>query len=103
MTNDVKLQPTTVKNPRGNTVHKRTHLLIEELICTEGELLVHVGSTIGREIRKLTQRVAFAFRSTISLSTTYAPGHLIFQRNMIVHQKELIDWGGNHDVSCTGL
>ena len=54
-----------------------------ELIRTEGELNVPASSTIGREIRKLTQKVAL---------TTYAPGHLVFNRDMIIHQKELIDW-----------
>ena len=85
-------QPTTVKNPRGNAVHERAHLLMAELLRTEEELYVPVGSTIGREIRKLIQRVAFALRSTVSSMTTYAPGHLVFNRDMIVHQKELINW-----------
>ena len=88
----VRSQPTTIKNPRGNAVHERTHLLMAELIRTEGELYVPASSTIGREIRKLTQRVAFALRSTVSSITTYAPGHLVFNRDMIIHQKELIDW-----------
>ena len=63
-----------------------------ELIRTEKELNVPVGSTIGREIRKLTQRVAFALRLTVSSMTTYTPGHLVYNRDMIVHQKELINW-----------
>ena len=33
----VRSHPTTVKNPRGNAVHERTHLLMAELIRTEGE------------------------------------------------------------------
>lgn len=88
----VRPQPTTIKNSRGNAIHKRAHLLMAELIRTEGDLYVPVGSTIGREIRKLTLRVAFALRSTVSSLTTYSPGHLIFQRGMITHKKELIDW-----------
>ena len=63
-----------------------------ELLRTQGEIYVPANSTIGREIRKLTQRVAFALRSTVSSLTTYSPGQLIFQRDMIIHQKELIDW-----------
>ena len=68
-----------------------------ELIRTEKELNVPIGSTIGREIRKLTQRVAFALRSTVSSITTYAPGHLIFDRDMIIHQHELIKWDKIYD------
>ena len=87
----VRSQATTIKNLRSNAVHERAHLLMAELIRKEGELNVPAGSTIGREIRKLTQRVAFALRSTISSLTTYAPRHLVFVRDMIIHQKELID------------
>ena len=56
----VRSQSTTVKNPRGNALHERTHLLTGALIRSEGMITVPPTTTIGREIRKLTQRVAFA-------------------------------------------
>lgn len=63
-----------------------------ELIRTKGEIYVPVGYTISGKIRKLTQRVTFALRSTVSSITTYAPGCIVLHRDMIIHQKELIDW-----------
>ena len=63
-----------------------------ELIRTEEELYVPEHSIIFQEIRKLTQRVAFAIRDTINSTSKYSPGQLVFNRDMIMHQKELINW-----------
>ena len=78
---------TTLKNPRDNAVHESVHLLMCKLLRTEEQVYVPKKYPVSRELRKLTQRVAFAIRATVNTISKYSPGQLVFQRDMIVHQR----------------
>ena len=94
----VKTKPTTVKNPQGNVQHERMHLLMAELLRTQGdETLIPEKSTAQKEVRKLLSSVAFALRATCSTVTKYSPSELVFNRDMIIHQKELVNWNLVYD------
>ena len=97
-----KTKATTVKNPQGNaqgnSQHKRMHLLMVELLRTQrDEILIPKKSNANKEIRKLLASVAFALRSRCSTVTKYSPSELIFNRDMIIHQKELVNWDQVHE------
>ena len=50
----VKTKPTTVKKPQGNVQHKHMHLLVAELLCTQGdEIPIPKKSRAQKEVRKL--------------------------------------------------
>ena len=87
----IEKKPTTVKNPQANAMHERTHLVLTEMLRTQ-EIKVEKGSTSEMEIRRVLQCCAFAIRATTNLTTKYSPSHLIFSRDMIMHQKEVADW-----------
>ena len=40
----------------------------------------------------MLQSVAFAIRTGVSSVTKYAPGHLVYGRDIIIHEKELVKW-----------
>jgi len=43
----------------------------------------------------MLQSVAFAIRTAVNSVTKYAPSHMVYGRDMIMHEKELINW---HDL-----
>ena len=57
------------------------------------DLVIPPEVTVKDEIRRLMQSVAYALRSTVSTVSKYAPGHIIYERDMIVHQETLVRFG----------
>ena len=87
----VKSKPTTVKNQQANAIHERVHLMIAEMLRTQ-ELVVPHDSTVMAEVRRLLQSVAYALRATTNTVTKYSSGQLIFGRDMLIHQSDIVDW-----------
>ena len=87
----IRSKPTTVKNPQGNGMHERAHLLIAEMLRTQ-TIEVESTTNMQNEIRRTLQSVAFAIRTATSSVTNFAPSHCIFGRDMIMHEKELVKW-----------
>ena len=84
----VKAQPTTVKNPRSNSVAERSHLTMGDMLRT----MEFNGPTWKLEVNDALQSVAWAIRSTINTMSGYTPGQLIFSKDMIMRVKIVADW-----------
>ena len=82
----IKGKPTTVKNPQGNGMNERAEMLKTQTIEMEDT------TNMQNEIRRILQSVAFAIRTTISSVTQFAPSHCVFERDMIMHEKEIVKW-----------
>ena len=56
------------------------------------KVFVPIGVTVEEEIRRLLQSVAFAIRATINTVTKHSSAELVYGRDMIIHQKTIVDW-----------
>ena len=84
----IKPEPTSVKNPRGNSIVERMHL-------TAGDMLRTVefdGNNWSYELNRTLQAVAWAIRSTVSTVVHYSPGQLVFSKDMIMQTQIIADW-----------
>ena len=91
----VKTNLTTLKNPLDNKQHKSVHLLMVEVLHrpTWGDkFTISKKYTAIKEIRKLTSSVIFDLRATCSMVTKYSPSEMVFSLDVIINQKELINW-----------
>ena len=87
----IESKPTTVKNPQGNGTHERVHLLTAEMLRTQN-IEIEEASNKENEVRRMLQSVAFAIRTAVSSVTKFASSHMVHGRDMIMHEKELINW-----------
>ena len=71
-------------------MHNRIHLLVAEMIRMQNTLIEKTTSP-GNEIRRLLLLVGFSIRVFVSSVIKFAPNHLIFGRDMIIHDKELVN------------
>ena len=84
----IKPNPTTVKNPQGNSVIERVHLTMGDMLRT----MTLAGTDWFYELNRTLQSVAWAVRTTVSTTTGYSPGQLAFSRDMIMATQVKIDW-----------
>ena len=87
----VKPKPTTVKNPQGNGLHERMHLVLYEMLRTQ-QLHVPKESTVAREINRILQCIVRAMKTTPNMITKYSPGNIVFDRDMLFHKTVIADW-----------
>ena len=76
----IQAAPTSVKNPRGNSIVERMHLTAGDMLRTSE----FDGNNWKYELNRTLQAVAWAIRSTVSTVTDYTPGQLVFSRDMIM-------------------
>ena len=81
-------KPTTVKNPRANSVAERVHLTMADMLRTQ-EFSGHDWFEV---MDQLLQSVAWAIRATVSTVTKFSPGQLAFGHDMIMQTKVIVDW-----------
>lgn len=86
----VKAKPTTVKNPQSNMLHERIHLALCEILRIQ-ELYVPKQSTIENKINQILQCTAWAMMTTPNMLTTYSPGNIVFDRDMIFYKTVVAD------------
>lgn len=67
------------------------HLLLYEMLRTE-KLFVPKESAAKREINRILKCAAWAMRTSPNMITTYSPGNLVFERDMIFHKKVIAGW-----------
>ena len=84
----IKAVPTTVKNPRSNSIAERMHLTMGDMLRT----MEFEGPDWKEEIDTALQSVAWAIRSTVSMTTGHTPGQLLFSRDMIMQVRVVADW-----------
>ena len=77
-----------MKNPRGNAIIERMHLTAGDMLRT----MEFDGTNWLYEMDRVLQVVAWAIRSTISTTTNYSPGQLVFSRDMIMQSQVTADW-----------
>ena len=82
--NGIKSTPTTVKNPQGNGMQERVHLLEAEMLRTQN-IKIEVGINKENEVRRMLQSVVFAIRTAVSNVTKFAPSHMMYGRDMMMH------------------
>ena len=83
----IKSVATSVKNPRGNAIIERMHLTAGDMLRT----MEFDGTNWLYEMDRVLQVVAWAIRSTISTTTNYSPGQLVFSRDMIMQSQVTAD------------
>ena len=83
----VTIVPTSVKNPRGNSVVERMHLTAADMLRT----MTFTGENWMEGLDKALQTVSWAIRSTVSTMSGYTPGQLIFSRDMIMQSTVITD------------
>ena len=81
-------KPTTIKNPRTNSVAERVHLTMADILWTQ-EFSGHDWFEV---MDQLLQSVAWAIRATVSTVTKFSPGQLAFGHDMIMQTKVIVDW-----------
>ena len=81
-------KPTTVKNPRANTVVERMHLTAGDMLRT----MTFEGENWELILHKTLQSVSWAIRSTLHSTIGHSPGQLVFSHDMIMQNKVFIDW-----------
>ena len=64
--------------------------MIAEMLRTQ-ELVVPHTTTVEDEVRKLLQIIAYALHATTNTVTKQAAADQVFGRDIIVHQKSLVD------------
>ena len=80
----IKSNHTTVKNPKGNGMHERVHLLIAEILRTQN-LEIEEGVNKENEVRQMIQSVAFAIRNAVRSVPKFVKRQMVYGRVMIMH------------------
>ena len=80
-------KPTTVKNPRSNSVAERVHLMMADIFRT----MKFSGDNLFVNIDKALQHITRVFRSTVSIATHYSSGQHVSNRDMITHTTLIVD------------
>ena len=84
----IEAHPTTVKNPRANSIAERVHLTMADMLrCT-----IFEGDDWFTELNRNLQSVAWAVRSTVSTATNHSPGNLAFNHDMIMQMSCTVNW-----------
>ena len=84
----IEAAPTTIKNPRSNSVAERMHLTMGDMLRT----MEFEGPDWKEEINTALQSVAWAIRSTVSMTTGFTPGQLVYGKDMIMQVRVIADW-----------
>mmetsp|Transcript_8558 Transcript_8558/g.12210 ORF Transcript_8558/g.12210 Transcript_8558/m.12210 type:complete len:242 (-) Transcript_8558:219-944(-) len=87
-------KPTTVKNLQANAIIERVHLVLGEM-CRARYVLKFEENEVNHvheKLRRVMQSMAFAIRTTIHSTSGYSPAEMIFNRDMIIHTKSIVDW-----------
>mmetsp|Transcript_2310 Transcript_2310/g.3250 ORF Transcript_2310/g.3250 Transcript_2310/m.3250 type:complete len:314 (-) Transcript_2310:250-1191(-) len=90
----IKKKPTTVKNLQANTIIEPVHLVLGEM-CRVQEILLFENNdpaTVHEGVRRVLQSLAFAIKTTVHSTNGYSPAELVFNRNMIMHCKAVVEW-----------
>eukprot|EP00957_Ditylum_brightwellii_P109921 8384698-Ditylum_brightwellii.AAC.1 len=80
--------PTTVKNLQANTIVKRMHLTIDNML----RMTIFEGDDSWFKMNYTLQAIAWALQTYISSSIPYSPGILAFNYDMIMQIKLHVDW-----------
>jgi len=90
----IRGKPTTVKNPQANAIIERVHLVLGEMCRAQYVLEFEENEEhhVHKKLRRVMQSMAFAIRTTIHSMSGYSPVEMIFNRDMIVHTKSIVDW-----------
>ena len=84
----IQAVPTTVKNPRSNSVAERIHLTMGDMLRT----MIFSGEDWEEELQTALQSVAWAICSTVSTISGYTPGQLVFSKDMIMQTIVTANW-----------
>lgn len=87
---NIKVRPTTVRNPRANSVLERIHQVLANLIRTQeiSEIELDEDDPWAGTL----SAAAFAIRSTYHTTLMGTPGQLVFGRDMIFNIQHVADW-----------
>ena len=80
--------PTIVKNPQANSILERVHLTMGDQLRTSE--FNHENWTL--QLEKLCAAMTWALRATASTVHGYTSGQLVFNKDMIIHDKIVCDW-----------
>ena len=84
----IEPKSTIVKNPRGNMICQPVQLTIGDILRT----MTFEGEEWFKEMNRTLQSEAWAARSTVSKTTDYSPGHLVFSKDLILSINIKVDW-----------
>ena len=85
--------PTTVLNPQSNGIKERMHLTMADMLRTMNFEIDTEDKKMWRaEVQAALQAVAWAIRTTVSAGTKHAPGHLMFERDMLLNSHIHVNW-----------
>ena len=76
-------QATVVKNPRGNSVVKRMHLTMADMLRT----MEFDGLNWQRELHSCLQAAVWAIRAKVSTMSNYSPTLFVFSKDMVMQTK----------------
>ena len=86
-------KPTTVKNPRANSIVERSHLVISTQLRTfDLSREVDTMENLKTLANDLLQAVAWSARSTVHTTHQRTAGQLVFQRDMVMQLAVSTDW-----------